>query len=240
MHGIRSLALVMGGMIGLAACAKATETAVETTFTPGTGGTGGTGGAGGAGDGGSGGLGNTGGEGSGDATSSNATSGAGGAGAGGSPGTSSSSSSSSGTGGVVCDYEPLNTCPSSDTLSAVDGDQNNDTRTIKGTASHWFKVLVNEAVSSPINYPQLSYTATLTTPPGMDFDLFVYDGSFSTPSCSGSPKHASGNPESVTDTWGDSFASEDTRWLTLEVRYISGEMCPSDPWTLTVKGHTIP
>ena len=238
MHGIRSLALVMGGMIGLAACAKATETAVETTFTPGTGGTGG---AGGAGDGGSGGLGNTGGDGSGDTTSSNATSGAGGTGAGGSPGTSSSSSStSSGTGGVVCDYEPLNTCPSSDTLSAVDGDQNNDTRTIKGTASHWFKVLVNEAVSSPINYPQLSYTATLTTPPGMDFDLFVYDGSFSTPSCSGSPKHASGNPESVTDTWGDSFASEDTRWLTLEVRYISGEMCPSDPWTLTVKGHTIP
>jgi hypothetical protein len=235
MHGIRLLALALGGMIGLAACAKGTEAEVESTFTPG---------AGGAGDGGSGGLGNTGGDGSGDTTSSDATSGTGGAGgtgAGGSPGTSSSSSSSSsGTGGSDCDYEALNTCPTSDTLSAVDGDQNNDTRTIKGTTSKWHKVLVNEAVSSIISYPQLSYTATLATPPGMDFDLFVYNGSFSTPSCSGSPKHASGNPESVNDTWGDTVGDEDTRWLTLEVRYISGEMCPSDPWTLTVKGHTNP
>ena len=234
MHGIRSLALALGGIIGLAACAKGSEAEVESTFTPG---------AGGSGYGGSGGLGNTGGDGSGDTTSSDATSGTGGAGgtgAGGSPDTSSSSSSSSGAGGSDCDYKALNTCPTSDTLSAVDGDQNNDTRTIKGTTSKWFKVLVNEAVSSIISYPQLSYTATLATPPGMDFDLFVYNGSFSTPSCSGTPKHASGNPESVNDTWADTIGTEDTRWLTLEVRYISGEMCPSDPWTLTVKGHTNP
>ncbi|MEO5726187.1 MAG: hypothetical protein ABI134_13645 [Byssovorax sp.] len=231
MHGIRSLALALGGIIGLAGCARGTEAEVETTFTPG---------AGGAGNGGSGGLGNTGGGGSGNTTSSNATSGAGGTGAGGSPGMSSSSSSSSGTGGDACDYQALNTCPTSDTLSDVDGDQNNDTRTLKGTTSQWFKVLVNEAVSSLVNYPQLSYTATLATPPGMDFDLFEYDGSFSTPSCSGSPKHATGNPESVSDSWKDTIGTEDTRWLTLEVRYISGSMCPSDPWTLTVKGHTIP
>ena len=229
MHGIRSLALILVGMIGLAACARGSQ--VETTFTPG---------AGGAGDGGSGGRGNTGGDGAGDTTSSDATTGTGGTGAGGDPGTSSSSSSSSGAGGTDCDYQPLNTCPTSDTLSAVDGDQNNDTRTVKGITSKWFKVLVNEAVSSLISYPQLSYTATLATPPGMDFDLFEYDGSVSTPSCSGSPKHASGSPESVTDTWGDTLTVDDTRWLTLEVRYISGEMCPSDPWTLTVKGHTNP
>jgi hypothetical protein len=236
MHGIRSLTLVLGGMIGLAACAEGTE--VGTTFTPGVGG----------GDyGGYGGRGNTGGDGSGDTTSSNTTtstgssiSGTGGTGAGGDSGMSSSSSSSSGSGGSGCDYAALNTCPSSEQMSPVDGDQNNDTRTLKGTTSKWFKVLVNEAVSSLISYPQLSYTATLTTPPGMDFDLFEYDGSFSTPSCSGNPKHATGNPESVTDTWGDTLAAEDTRWLTLEVRYISGEMCPSDPWTLTVKGHTNP
>jgi hypothetical protein len=44
----------------------------------------------------------------------------------------------------------------------------------------------------------------------------------------------------VSSTWGDTLGVDDTRWLTLEVRYISGEMCPSDPWTLTVKGHTNP
>ena len=231
MHGIRLSALVLGGMIGLAACAKGST--FEASTIPGAGGAGG--GFGGNG-------------GSEDTTSSHAatgagssTSGTGGTGAGGSPdSSSSSSSSSSGSGGSDCDYGALNTCPTSDTLSAVDGDQHSDTRTIKGTTSKWFKVLVSEAVSSIISYPKLSYTATLTTPPGMDFDLFEYDGTISTPSCSGNPKHATGNPEAVSSTWGDTLGVDDTRWLTLEVRHISGEMCPSDPWTLTVKGHTNP
>jgi hypothetical protein len=33
--------------------------------------------------------------------------------------------------------------------------------------------------------------------------------------------------------------SDDTRWITLEVRYISGEVCPANQWTLTVQGHTM-
>lgn len=235
MNGIRALSLVICGVVGLAACAKGTE--VETTYAPGAGGAGGFDGAGG--------------DPSGDTTSGDATtgdgstsSGSGGTGAGGDPGTSTSSSSgsssSSSTGGSVCDYSAPNTCPASDTLSAIAGDKGSDTRTVKGTTSKWFKVLVNEAVSSVLSFPQLSYTASLTTPAGMDFDLFEYDGDTSTPSCAGNPKHAMGNPESVSDQWGDTLNSDDTRWLTLEVRYISGEMCPSDQWTLTVKGHTIP
>ncbi len=231
MHGIRLISLVLGGMIGLTACAKGSS--FETSFDPGAGGAGGSGGNGG------------------DDTSSahaatgagSSTSGTGGAGAGGgssSSSTSSSSSSSSGSSGSECDYSALNSCPASETLSAVDGDQHSDTRTIKGTTSRWFKVLVSEAVSSFISFPKLSYTATLATPPGMDFDLFEYDGTISTPSCSGNPKHATGNPEAVSSSWGDTLGVDDTRWLTLEVRYISGEMCPSNPWTLTVKGHTNP
>lgn len=234
MQGVRSLALVAGGMIGLAACGQGGG--FETTFTPGTGGAGG-------------GFGGAGGSGSSDTTSGEATTGTGSAtagagGAGGDPGTTSSSSSSSsgstGSGGAGCDYAYPNTCLGAEELTAVDGDRNNDTRSVKGTTSKWLKILVNEAVSSIVSYPKLSYTATLTTPSGMDFDLFEYDGDASTPSCAGDPKHAMGSPESVTDTWGDTVTSDDTRWLTLEVRYISGEMCPSDPWTLTVKGHTHP
>ncbi len=231
MNELRALSFVVCSMIGLAACARGSEGEVETSFTPG---------AGGAGEGGYGGFGGAGG----DTTTTGAgstTSGSGGMGAGGEASTSSSSSSSSsssGTGGSICDYGATNDCPASETLSAIDGDQGSDTRTVKGTTSKWFKVLVNEAVSSLFN-DTISYTATLTTPPGMDFDLFEYDGSASTPSCAGNPKHATGNPESVSETWSDSFNSDD-KWLTLEVRYISGDMCPSDPWTLTVKGHTTP
>ena len=236
MNGLRALSVVMCCMIGLASCAKGTD--VETTYAPGSGGAGGDRGVGGD---------SSGDTTSGDTTSGDVTtsSGAGGTGAGGDPGTTTSStttssSSSSGTGGAGCDYTATNTCAGSDTMSAIAGDKDNDTRIVKGTTSKWFKVQVNEVVSSIISYPQLSYTATLTTPPGMDFDLFEYDGTTSTPSCSGNPKHALGTPESVSDSWGDTLNSDDTQWLTLEVRYISGDMCPSDQWTLTVKGHTIP
>jgi len=228
MNELCALSLVVCSMIGLAACARGNQ--AETTFTSGDG-EGGYGGYGGAG------RATTAGDGS-------TTSSTGGLGAGGDANTSSasgsSSSSSSGTGGVGCDYNETNDCNGSDTLSAIDGDRNSDKRTVQGTTSKWFKVLVNEAVSSLISYPQLSYTATLDTPPGMDFDLFVYDGSTSTPSCGGNPKHAAGSPEAVSESWGDSLGVDDTQWLTLEVRYITGDMCPSDPWTLTVKGHTKP
>ena len=237
MNGLRALSLFVCGMIGIAACATGNQ--VETTYAPGSGGAGGTGGAGG--------------DTSGDTTSGDATtadgstsSGAATTGAGGDPGSSSSSSSasssssSSGTGGAGCDYKAPTACAGSETLPAIAGDKGNDARIAKGTTSKWFKVQVNEVVSSIISFPQLSYTASLTTPPGMDFDLFEYDGTTSTPSCSGNPKHALGNPESVSDSWGDTLNSDDTRWLTLEVRYVSGEMCPSDQWVLTVKGHTIP
>lgn len=234
MNQLRALSLVVCSMIGLVACARGSEAEVETSFTPG---------AGGVGEGGYGGYGGFGGAG-GDTVGStttgagSTTSGAGGMGAGGDASTSSSSSSSSGTGGSICDYSATNNCTASEMLSDIDGDQNSDTRTVKGTTSKWFKVLVNEAVSSIFNDP-ISYTATLATPPGMDFDLFEYDGTTSTPSCMGNPKHATGDPESVSETWSDSNSSDD-KWLTLEVRYISGNMCPSDPWTLTVKGHTTP
>jgi hypothetical protein len=235
MNGLRALSLVVCGVVSFAACARGT--AVETTYAPGSGGAGGFGG-----------------DPSGDTTSGDATTGDGsatsgaggtGSGAGGDPATTSatsttgsSSASSTGSGGPVCDYKAPNNCQSSETMAAIDGDKNNDTRIVKGTTSKWFKVLVNEAVSSVISFPQLSYTASLVSPAGMDFDLFVYDGTTSTPSCSGNPTHATGNPESASETWGDTLNSDDTKWLTLEVRYISGDMCPSDQWVLTVKGHT--
>lgn len=229
MNGLRTLSFVVCGMIGLAACARGAG--VETTYAPGTGGAGGSGGGGSTT--------------SGDATSGDATtgegstsSGSGGTGAGGDPSTSSTSSSSS-TGGSNCDYGSPNICSGSETMSAIAGDKGNDTRIVKGTTSKWFKVQVNEAVSSIISFPQLSYTATLAAPAGMDFDLFEYDGTTATPSCAGNPKHAMGNPESVSDVWGDTLNSDDTRWITLEVRYVSGEICPADQWILTVQGHTM-
>jgi hypothetical protein len=94
-------------------------------------------------------------------------------------------------------------------------------------------------VSSLFSYPGLSYTATLTSPPGTSYGLFVYTGDSSGPTCFASVKQGTGNPAVVHDSWGDTPAIDDTTWITIEVRYLSGSACgPSDDWTLTVEGNT--
>jgi hypothetical protein len=43
----------------------------------------------------------------------------------------------------------------------------------------------------------------------------------------------------VSSSWSDVAFSDDDRWISFEVRYISGEVCdPAPEWTLTVTGHT--
>jgi hypothetical protein len=94
-------------------------------------------------------------------------------------------------------------------------------------------------VSSLFDYPDLSYTATLQSPAGTSYGLFVYTGDGSGPTCFASAQQGTGNPAKVSDSWGDTPVLDDGTWLTVEVRYLSGNACgPSDKWTLTVKGHT--
>jgi hypothetical protein len=144
-------------------------------------------------------------------------------------------------GGGPCDFTAPKSCSIADALPEIKGDDGNDLRTASGTTSRWFHIYVSESVSSPVTFPQLSYTATLSSPPGMDYDLYVYTGDDQGPNCLATPVKGTGNPESVTDTWGDSIAAEDGTWLALEVRYVSGSDCgPGDTWTLEIEGHTDP
>ncbi|APR77510.1 Hypothetical protein A7982_02857 [Minicystis rosea] len=112
-------------------------------------------------------------------------------------------------------------------------------RTATGDTSRWLKVQVVESVSSIFDFPSLSYTATLTSPPSTSYGLFVYMGDDVSATCSGSAKQGIGNPAIVTDSWGDTLTVDDTTWLTLEVRYLSGGACgPSNEWTLNIEGNT--
>jgi hypothetical protein len=111
-------------------------------------------------------------------------------------------------------------------------------RTATGSTSKWFKVLVHDPVN--LGFDNESYTATLQSPAGMDFDLFAYDGDASAPDCFAAAVQAAGNPESITESWSDGLGNDD-RWITLEVRYVSGQLCgAAAKWTLTVEGHTSP
>ena len=88
---------------------------------------------------------------------------------------------------------------------------------------------------------QLSYTATLVSPPGMLFQLFAYTGDATQLNCLADAEVAFGDPPSISLTWPDDYGSDDSTWFSLEVRYIDGELCnPAPQWTLTVKGHTSP
>ncbi|APR86287.1 Hypothetical protein A7982_11636 [Minicystis rosea] len=126
-------------------------------------------------------------------------------------------------------------------LQAIAGDDAHDVRSASGTTSKWFKIYVKEVVSSLFDYPRLSYTITLTSPPDTAYGLFVYTGTESVATCSSGLKQGSGVPQTVSDTWGDALGADDSTWITVEVRYLSGDACgPSDEWRLSVRGHTNP
>jgi hypothetical protein len=183
--------------------------------------------------------------------------GEGGAGEGGTGGAITTSSSSTGAGGAggeggeggagqggggTCEFDAPKPCTTGDVLVQIRGDAGNDLSTANGITSRWFHIYVSESVSDPLNFPQLSYTATLSSPPGMDYDLYVYTGDDQGPNCQDTPVKGTGNPETVTNTWGDTIAVEDGTWLALEVRYVSGSACDpqDDDWTLAIEGHTDP
>jgi hypothetical protein len=114
-----------------------------------------------------------------------------------------------------------------------------DTATV--TTSKWFSVLVVDS-SDPFSSDPESYTATLTSPPGMQFNLYAYESmiaSSPTPNCFAAAIHGMGDPETISDQWTDNPLSTDDRIILLEVRYVSGDLCGSSAqWTLTVAGHT--
>ncbi len=164
--------------------------------------------------------------------------GANGAGASSAGGMGAGGSGAGGQGGS-CNFAAPNTCTAPKKLSQIRGDKGSDTRTDTGVGSMWFKIYVEESVSSIIDFPPLSYTATLQSPAGMDYDLYIYTGDDKGIDCQDSPNKGSGTPEKIKQQWGDTIAVEDGTWLSIEVRYVSGSACgPADNWTFTIKGNT--
>lgn len=137
----------------------------------------------------------------------------------------------------ACSYDAPNDCQTALELAPVDGDQNADSRRTSGATSRWFRILVTD--SAAMSGDPLSFTATLAPAPGADFALFAYDGSVAGPDCSATPTVGSGTPMIVHEQWDDVFGVDDSRWITLEVRYVGGTGCGTDAtWTLTVDAHT--
>lgn len=144
-----------------------------------------------------------------------------------------------GGGGNPCSFQSPNACGGAEQLPAVSGDEGGAANA-SGSGSKWFKVHVEET-SSSVFEEDLSYSVTLTSPAGMDYDLYVRQGpQDGNQDCNSAEKKGtlSGGSESVSDGWDDDQGlggEDDSVWLSIEVRHLSGDDCDAK-WSLSVKG----
>ncbi len=133
-------------------------------------------------------------------------------------------------------------CTGATSLGSISGDTGADVKTATGTGSQWFKLTVTENDNGIVGLSLLA-KAELTSPPGTNFDLFVYvPASASSQSCTAPTKSATSTSSSdaTTAEWGEGAipnGAQDERTITVEVRWVSGTCSPSTPWTLNVRGN---
>jgi hypothetical protein len=134
-----------------------------------------------------------------------------------------------------------NTCAAATVIPQISGDTGNDTRTAQGTTSEWLQVLATEDDGSVFG-KDLRVKATLTSPPGTSFALYLYRGPDAPMlACGMNPAEQStltSGTNSVSDVWPDNLGHTDSKIVTLEVRNVSGTCDATATWTLTVMGDT--
>ncbi len=121
----------------------------------------------------------------------------------------------------------------------VSGDTSSAVVTISGATSRWVKIRVNEDDNGPFGQ-KLSVRATLTSPAGMNFDLFRYDdapGQCTTPNASATTAGVDGIDYSFGEGGVFSNGSDDGKDVYYEVRYVSGTCPPAGNWTLSFQGY---
>lgn len=148
-----------------------------------------------------------------------------------------------GDGGAGISCAVTNTCAGGRAIGTVSGDTGSTTASGAGATSEWLTVRVTEDDSSVFG-TKLKAKVTLTSPPGTNFDLFLYVNTGSdTRECT-SVTAQSTQPAGVADTaslsWGEgavSNGSDDSRTVSIEVRNVSGACDPNATWSVQVHGN---
>lgn len=135
-------------------------------------------------------------------------------------------------------------CSGATDLGSVSGDTGAGVKTATGSTSQWFKVRITED-DSDIFGVSLQMRATLVSPAGANFDLYLYRGANDTAvECSSVAKSSTTTGTDVAnmefgETGAFSNGSDDDRWVTVEVRHVSGTCAAANKWTLTINGNTL-
>lgn len=137
---------------------------------------------------------------------------------------------------------PLNDCNATKDLGRVSGDNNADQVSAQGSTSEWVSVRVTE--DSTVLGASLKATFTLVSPPGSNYDLFVYYDPFKDVVVCTPPTAKSTQQAGISDTasiiWGEGGipnGSDDGRTVNVEVRHVSGTCGGVGKWTLVVQGN---
>ena len=126
-------------------------------------------------------------------------------------------------------------------LGEISGDLGSDQLTSMGVGSAWLRVRVREDSDSAI---ALSLTAKLTSPAAVDFDVILYlnkDSDEVECSTTVGTTNTNGTVSSVRTVWGDGIianGSPDDRYVTIEVRHVSGTCAAAQMWQLEITGNT--
>lgn len=119
--------------------------------------------------------------------------------------------------------------------------------TVEGSTSEWLSIRLTEQDSSWFWPVDLKAKFTLLSPPGVDFDLFVYQADTLQTGdlkCWGpSSQSSTTGTDEASVSWTDQQplgGQDDSRNVTVEVRRSSGTCDPNDPskkWSLTIVGN---
>lgn len=133
------------------------------------------------------------------------------------------------------------TCPTATVLGMVSGDESSPSLEADGSEPTWLAFQVTEDNDSALG-EDLSFTATLQSPPGYDFDLYVYRGADGASNgCNGTLQQstAASGMDVVSMSWGEGAVAnggDDRRWIAVEI-VAKNDMCdPGATWTLTIDG----
>jgi hypothetical protein len=146
-------------------------------------------------------------------------------------------------GGPVGDCPNLATCAGATGIGLVSGDEGSQTIGTSGSEPTWIRFQVTETDDSLVG-AAMSFTVTLTSPAGANFDLYVYRSmEGGSTGCNGFMQQSSnaGPLDAVSMTWGEGFAAngiDDGVWVAVEIRAKDDMCAPPQEWTLTVEGNT--
>jgi hypothetical protein len=120
-------------------------------------------------------------------------------------------------------------------LGTVSGDTGGGLILDDGFAEAWDRFTLSEDDNGTV---YLSASIQLFSPPGVDFDLFVYCLACGGTLAGSSSTHSlSGHTETVPVRAEDDFGASDTHDLLIEIRYFQSNSCSE--WQLSITGNTV-